>query len=116
LVEAHCEAEARFDVAPGAVRPVPKVWSTVVRLRMRPTPAAHVGDESLLWRFVSAGFMQRRKTLFNNLRHAPEDVRVRVEAEGGAARVLERAGVNPERRAETLTLAEWVSIVGGMAA
>ncbi|MDQ3687822.1 MAG: 16S rRNA (adenine(1518)-N(6)/adenine(1519)-N(6))-dimethyltransferase RsmA [Acidobacteriota bacterium] len=116
LVEAHCEAAALFDVAPGAFRPVPKVWSTIVRLRVRPTPAAEVEDEKLLWRLVSIGFMQRRKTLFNNLRHAPEDLRAKIELGGGAARVLTRAGVNAERRAETLTLAEWVSIAGSIAA
>src|SRR3989440_10616048 len=35
LVEAYCEAETLFDVAPTAFRPVPKVWSSVVRLRLR---------------------------------------------------------------------------------
>jgi 16S rRNA (adenine1518-N6/adenine1519-N6)-dimethyltransferase len=56
---------------------------------------------------VSAGFAQRRKTIHNNLRSAPEDVRERVEAAGGAATVLEAARVEPGRRAETLTLEEW---------
>src|SRR5256885_1934216 len=37
VVEANCESEKLFDVAPQAFRPVPKVWSTVVRLRVRPT-------------------------------------------------------------------------------
>ena len=39
LVEAYCEAETLFDVAADAFNPVPKVWSTVVRLRVR-QPAA----------------------------------------------------------------------------
>jgi 16S rRNA (adenine1518-N6/adenine1519-N6)-dimethyltransferase len=110
FVEAFCEAEALFDVPPGAFRPVPKVWSTVARLRMRPRPAFEVGDERLLWRVVSAGFAQRRKTIFNNLRSAPGDLREHVEEAGGAAPVLEAAGVGPQRRAETLTLDEWARI------
>jgi len=94
-------------VPPGAFRPVPKVWSTVARLRMRPAPAVVVRDEKLLWRTVSTGFAQRRKTIHNNLRGAPPDLRGRVEAAGGAAAVLEASGVEPGRRAETLALGEW---------
>jgi 16S rRNA (adenine1518-N6/adenine1519-N6)-dimethyltransferase len=107
LVEYYCEPEKLFDVAPDAFRPVPKVWSTLVRLRVRERPAAEVRDETLLWQIVSAGFAQRRKTILNNLRAAPEQLRSRVETLGGAAAVLEAAGVGPLRRAETLTLEEW---------
>lgn len=109
LVEAHYEAEALFDVPPGAFRPVPKVWSTVARLRARER-LLDVEDERLLWRVVSTGFAQRRKTIHNNLRAAPEDLRARVESAGGAGVLLETAGVEPARRAETLTLDEWIAI------
>lgn len=111
LIEAYCESEPLFDVAPHSFRPVPKVWSTVVRLRPRPQ-APLVADEQLLWRIVSAGFAQRRKTIYNNLRASPGDVRERVEATGGADRALEAAGVEPRRRAETLTLDEWARLSG----
>ena len=110
LVEAFCVAEALFDVPPGAFRPVPKVWSTVARLRARPRPAAEVA-ESLFPRVVSAGFAQKRKTILNNLRSAPAEVRALVEAAGGPAALLAAAGVEPQRRAEALTLAEWAAIV-----
>jgi 16S rRNA A1518/A1519 N6-dimethyltransferase RsmA/KsgA/DIM1 with predicted DNA glycosylase/AP lyase activity len=63
---------------------------------------------------VSAGFAQRRKTIFNNLRHAPPTARSRVEAAGGAGALFERAGVEPHRRAETLTLTEWVALAGAL--
>lgn len=110
LVEYYCESEKLFDVAPDAFRPVPKVWSTVVRLSLRGRPAAEVRDEALLWQLVSAGFAQRRKTILNNLRAAPEQLRARAETLGGAAPALEAAGVEPQRRAETLTLAEWARL------
>lgn len=109
LVEAYCEAEALFDVPPGAFRPTPKVWSSVVRLRVSESGPA-VGDERLLWQLVGAGFAQRRKTMLNNLRAAPVDLRARVEATGGAPALLEAAGVEPSRRAETLTLQEWAAM------
>jgi 16S rRNA (adenine1518-N6/adenine1519-N6)-dimethyltransferase len=106
LVEAYCEAEPLFDVAPAAFRPVPKVWSTVVRLRLRERLTATT-DHALLWQTVSAGFAQRRKTILNNLRGAPEALRERIEERGGASSVLAVAEVEPQRRAETLTLEEW---------
>jgi 16S rRNA (adenine1518-N6/adenine1519-N6)-dimethyltransferase len=109
LVEAHYDAEALFDVPPGAFRPVPKVWSTIVRLRARERQFV-VSDDRLLWRIVSTGFAQRRKTINNNLRSAPDDLRARIESAGGAGLVLETARVEPTRRAETLTLDEWVAI------
>lgn len=115
LVEAYCEADALFDVPPGAFRPVPKVWSGVVRLRVR-AGGPSVGDERLLWRVVSAGFAQRRKTMLNNLRAAPGELRARVEAKGGALALLEAAGVEPSRRAETLTPGEWLSLARALEA
>lgn len=114
LVEAYCETEALFDVSPGSFRPVPKVWSTVVRLSFRSHPAIEVNDEELLWRVVSCGFAQRRKTLFNNLRAASAEIRSRLEGKGGAEAVLRQAGLEPQRRAETLTLAEWAQLCNAM--
>jgi len=85
LVEAYCEAEQLFDVAPQAFRPVPKVWSTVVNLRVRPKIKADVNDEALLWQVVSAGFAQRRKTILNNLRDAPAPIQELLKKRGGAS-------------------------------
>src|SRR6267143_6857002 len=110
LVEAYCEAEQLFDVAPQAFRPVPKVWSTVVNLRVRPKIKADVKDEALLWQVVSAGFAQRRKTILNNLRDAPAPLQEIVKSHGGASIVLCQAEVDLQRRAETLTLDEWARI------
>ena len=107
LVEAYADAEPLFDVAPQSFRPVPKVWGAVLRLRLRKHEALAGIDEALLWTIVSAGFAQRRKTIFNNLRSAPADLRARIEPAGGAARALESAGIEPQRRAETLLLEEW---------
>jgi 16S rRNA A1518/A1519 N6-dimethyltransferase RsmA/KsgA/DIM1 with predicted DNA glycosylase/AP lyase activity len=61
----------------------------------------------LLWQTVSAGFAQRRKTILNNLRGAPEVLRERIEERGGAASVLTASDIESQRRAETLTLEEW---------
>ena len=110
LVEAYCEAEKLFDVGPGSFRPAPKIWSSVIRLTPRPTIAAPVKDEKLLWQIVSAGFAQRRKTILNNLRSAPSPLQEIVKSHGGASIVLCQAAVDLRRRAETLTLDEWARI------
>lgn len=110
FVEAHSETERLFDVPPSSFRPAPKVWSSVIRLILRPRLAANVSDENLLWQVVSAGFAHRRKTILNNLRDAPEPLQMLVKSHGGASIVLCQAGVDLQRRAETLTLNEWASI------
>jgi len=111
LVEAYCEAEKLFDVAPGAFRPPPKVWSSVMRLRFRTRINAENMDDGLLWEVVSAGFAQKRKTILNNLRHASGRLQEILKRNGGASIVLCKANVELQRRAETLTLEEWGRIV-----
>jgi 16S rRNA (adenine1518-N6/adenine1519-N6)-dimethyltransferase len=115
LVEAYCETEKLFDVAPGSFRPAPKVWSSVVRLVVRPRIAAQVKNEKLLWQIVSAGFSQRRKTILNNLRSAPSPLLEMVQSHGGVSIVLCQAEVDLQRRAETLSLNDWARIAEAMA-
>ena len=104
LVEAYCEASRLFEVAPSAFKPVPKIWSSVVRLTFRQLADT---DEELLWQVVSAGFAQKRKTILNNLRNAPEALQQRIKPRGGASIILCQADIQPARRAETLTIEEW---------
>ena len=106
LVEAYCETEKLFDVAPGAFRPIPKVWSSVIRLRVRQQMEVEV-DERLFLSLVSAGFAQRRKTILNNLRNAPAALQQRIKPLGGVSIILCEANIQPQRRAETLSIAEW---------
>lgn len=108
FVEAYAEAVLLFEVAPTAFRPVPKVWSAVARLRMRPQAILADCDEVLLWQLVSAGFAQRRKTLANNLKAAPPALQnLRTD---DLAEIFARAAVAPHRRAETLTFDEWTQL------
>ena len=114
LVEAYCETEKLFDVAPGSFRPPPKVWSSVLRLTFRTNAPVELKDEELLWQLVSAGFAQKRKTMLNNLRHASGRLQEVIRQNGGASIVLCKAGVDVQRRAETLTVEEWVRITRAM--
>jgi len=114
LVEAYCETEKLFDVAPGAFRPPPKVWSSVISVTFRPRTNTDVTEEDLLWETVSAGFAQKRKTILNNLRQASGHLAEVLKRNGGASIVLCKAGVELQRRAETLTVDEWRRIVRAM--
>ena len=110
FIQAYCECEPLFDVAPSSFRPAPKVWSSVIKLTLRPQIAVEVNDEKLLWQIVSAGFAQRRKTILNNLRSAPPPLAESIKSRGGASIILCQAEVGLQRRAETLTLEEWARI------
>ncbi|MGI8919220.1 MAG: 16S rRNA (adenine(1518)-N(6)/adenine(1519)-N(6))-dimethyltransferase RsmA [Pyrinomonadaceae bacterium] len=110
FVEAYCETEKLFDVAPGSFRPAPKVWSSVIRLKLKLQPAL-AKNEKLLWQLVSAGFAQRRKTILNNLRGAPPELLELIKGHGGASIILCEAGIDLQRRAETITLEEWLRLV-----
>jgi 16S rRNA (adenine1518-N6/adenine1519-N6)-dimethyltransferase len=61
------DVETLFDVPPDAFRPVPKVHSTVLRLRMLPGPRVVLADEGFFREMVRAVFGQRRKMLRNSL-------------------------------------------------
>ncbi len=111
FVEAYCETEKLFDVGPGAFRPAPKVWSSVIRLTPRPSLAISVKNEDLLWRVVGAGFAQRRKTILNNLRNAPAPLQGIIKNHGGASIVLCQAEIDLQLRAESLTLNDWTRLV-----
>jgi 16S rRNA (adenine1518-N6/adenine1519-N6)-dimethyltransferase len=110
LVEAFLETEKLFEVPPNAFRPPPKVRSAVVRLK--PKPESDIRDEKLFRELISAAFMQKRKTILNNLKSAPPSLRARI---GEPEDLLERAEVPPGRRAESLTLAEWKQICSVLA-
>ena len=101
-------------VPPGAFRPPPKVDSAIVRLDAREKPQVEVGDEDLYFRIVQAGFAHRRKTLLNNLKALNlcelKDIKNLSSNPEVLQYLLQRAGVDPGRRAETLDAYEFATI------
>ncbi len=104
LVQFYCTAESLFDVPPGAFRPAPKIWSSVMRLRVRPEPGAEVSDEGYFIELTKSLFAQRRKTILNNLRASQSRLGLSDSTQISAA--LSAAQLDPQRRAETLSIAE----------
>ncbi|MGN1383371.1 MAG: 16S rRNA (adenine(1518)-N(6)/adenine(1519)-N(6))-dimethyltransferase RsmA [Eubacterium sp.] len=99
-VQYYCEVSEVMEVPRQCFMPQPKVDSAVLRLDVRSKPAVDVKDEAMFFRCVKAGFSQRRKTLLNSLMTMGES-RDRIRG------ALERAEIDPRRRAETLSLEEF---------
>jgi 16S rRNA (adenine1518-N6/adenine1519-N6)-dimethyltransferase len=95
---------------PAAFWPRPDVASAVVRIDVYEQPPVDVPSEELFFKVVRAGFGQKRKQLKNSLGAGLG----LSHAEAGA--LLQEAGIDPARRAETLTLAEWAAITRVVAA
>ncbi len=93
-----------FRIKPGSFFPAPAIESTVLRIDLYPTPPVQVEEPKAFFRVVRAGFSQRRKQLRNSLAaglgRQPDEV----------AACLGQAGVDPQRRAETLSLQEWAAV------
>mgnify|MGYP001089999811 CR=1 FL=1 len=95
MLQARFKVMKLFNVPPGAFNPPPKVDSAVVRLVPLPTGAIAYRNADRFARIVTAAFGQRRKTLRNTLKHLVEPA------------VFETAGIDPQRRGETLSVAEF---------
>jgi len=90
MLAASCRVEALFDIGPGAFRPPPKVWSSVVRLEPWREPPFAIDDPARFREVVRRAFGQRRKTLRNALSGLVSEAGIRA------------AGCDPGARAETL--------------
>ena len=98
MLQCRFEMEQLFIVSPESFQPVPKVESAVVRMVPRRQPVIAAERERLLADIVSAAFGQRRKTLRNTLRTylKPEDYAA--------------LGIDPGKRAENLSVSQFISI------
>jgi 16S rRNA (adenine1518-N6/adenine1519-N6)-dimethyltransferase len=93
-----------FDVAPSVFIPPPKVESAVILLDVRETSPLPRELHPRFFKIVNAGFRQKRKQLANSI----ADVLRLPKAD--IAAWLQESGIDPMRRAETLSVEEWVSL------
>jgi 16S rRNA (adenine1518-N6/adenine1519-N6)-dimethyltransferase len=100
--DAFC-VEKLFDIPPAAFSPVPKVWSSVARF----TPRHESYQDAVNFRkLVSAAFVQKRKTLENNLKRLYPEFK----------EIAETIGIDPRARAEVLTLEQWRALAAAIQA
>lgn len=103
----RCDVRVAFKVPASCFRPQPQVGSAVVALTPLGRPRVAVCDEGLFFKVVRGGFAHRRKALPNSLRDEGF-VAVRTAA------ALAAAGIDPRRRAETLSIAEFAALADAL--
>jgi 16S rRNA (adenine1518-N6/adenine1519-N6)-dimethyltransferase len=108
-VQLYAAPEIVTRVSASSFYPQPAVDSAVLRLRRRDVPPVEVADVQALFRVIKAGFLHPRKQLGNALAGGLAALGIKVSREQALA-ALERAGIAPTRRAETVTLAEWAAL------
>ena len=104
LTQVSVAARLAFSVPPGAFSPPPQVDSAVLHLVPHRTPPVPVADPARFTAVVRASFGQRRKSLANAL---AAGLGLGTER---ARRLVEAASIDPGRRAETLSLAEFARL------
>lgn len=100
-VQVYGEPVLAARIPAGAFYPPPKVDSAVVRVDLFPQPRLPVEQLPQFFQLAKAGFSQKRKTLRNSLAAGMHWTPQQAEA------ILLQAGIDPGRRAETLSLTEW---------
>jgi len=104
FVQLFLDVSIRFHIKPSAFFPPPRVESAVVHMVWKEKPMIETNDEEWFKRVVRACFGHRRKTLMNALRHSelsiPESIGLRME----------KIGIDPRRRPETLTIQDFASL------
>jgi 16S rRNA (adenine1518-N6/adenine1519-N6)-dimethyltransferase len=98
MLQYRFEMALAFRVPPGAFTPPPKVDSAIVRMRPLGEGRRIARDEALFERIVAAAFSQRRKMLRSALRALVD------------AQAFAKAGIDPQRRGETLSVAEFADL------
>ncbi len=103
-VQVFAEARVQLTIPAAAFIPSPRVDSALVRLDVRERPAVKVDDLNAFFRFVETVFQGRRKQLGGTLG------RISGSGSTAAGARLREAGIDPERRPQTLKLGEWQAL------
>lgn len=104
-VEFYGDAGIITTVSKNSFRPQPKVDATIIKIKPAQKSATHAIDPRLFFRIVKAGFSVKRRQIHNSLQAAlrlPKD---------GIATWLKKSKINPRKRAEDLSLADWLRLV-----
>lgn len=102
MAQYYCHVTHLFDVPPGCFFPPPKVMSAIVRLQPREPELAAINPQTLS-QLVNIAFQQRRKTLRNTLKVIATETQIVA------------AGINPDARAETLSVTDFVRLANQLA-
>lgn len=104
-VQVYGRPRTEGHIPAAAFYPPPKVDSAIVVIDIHPSPLIPRAHLAIFFQLIKAGFGQKRKTLRNSLSSGLHI----AASEAGA--LLDQVGIDPRRRAETLSLEEWGRLV-----
>jgi 16S rRNA (adenine1518-N6/adenine1519-N6)-dimethyltransferase len=104
-VQVYGKPELKARIPAGCFYPPPEVDSAVLSIELYEEPLIPSGSLDLFFKLAHAGFAQKRKTLRNTLATGMN------ESPAWAEKLLNTAGIDPQRRAETLSIQEWKQLV-----
>ncbi len=110
FVQYYAKPEYIHTVKRTCFYPAPEIDSALVKLVFLDSPSVKVGDEGLFFKIVRGSFNQRRKSIINSL--SREEVLDLPKDKLHA--MLQRAGIDPASRPETLSLADFAKIVNSV--
>lgn len=105
-VQYYADANILMTVPASCFMPRPKVDSSVIKLDIYDKPPVNVCDEEMLFKIIRASFNQRRKTLANGLKNAPNLPFTKEEIEDS----ITKLGKDVNIRGEKLTLEEFAKL------
>ena len=101
----YCESEKIMEVPNSSFIPEPEVTSEVIKMNIRKKPAVEIDNPKVMFMIIKSAFMQRRKTLLNALTNA-QVFSSKQEGEN----ILKQIGLEPNVRAENLTIQNYADI------
>lgn len=104
LLQMFARVEKLFNVPASCFYPQPKVESAIIKGIFLSEPLINLANETFFTKLVKAAFAQRRKTLMNNLKNADFLQGLSVEM---LVEYLAKAGIDGQRRGETLSVREY---------
>lgn len=106
-IQYYMDADVAMIVPKTVFMPQPNVESAVLRLTRKETAPAKVIDEDFMFVVSRGSFVQRRKTILNNLQSSLPNGKLKKEV---ILKAFEQIGMDPGRRGETLTIEEFANL------
>ena len=106
-IQYYMDAEVAMIVPKTVFMPQPNVESAVLRLTRKETAPAKVINEDFMFVVSRGSFVQRRKTILNNLQSSLPNGKLKKEV---ILKAFEQIGMDPGRRGETLTIEEFANL------
>lgn len=103
-VQVYGQPSIAASISAGAFNPVPEVDSSIVKIELYSQPVIPTENLDIFFHLAKAGFSQKRKTLRNSI---SAGMRIKPPQ---ASEILRAAGLDPMRRAETLSMDEWKNL------